>query len=386
MVATWDKRDKGRADPADAEPSVPLADVVRAHRHRAGLTQQELAAKAGLSLAALRDLEQGRRCRPRSGSLAALAQALGLDSLQTADLASRAAAPRRPSSAALPDPEPRPAGMTIGTCSAGPPQGLWLTVLGPLEAWLDGQPLSLGPPRRRAVLGLLAMDPGAVVRRDTIMDMLWGTAAPYTAANLVQAHVSRLRKLLAPSGKQSGTDDEIIVSVGGGYRMQLRSDQLDLLSFRALAVKAETARAVGDVMTACDLYEKTLQLWHGDPLADVDVLHDQLGVTRARRQLADVLLRFAELACGLGFHDRVLPRLHALAAAEPLNERVAARLMIALAGAGQQAAALLVYEDLRCRLDREFAIYPSEELVEAHLRVLRRDIARPAPLGRRGII
>jgi DNA-binding SARP family transcriptional activator len=188
------------------------------------------------------------------------------------------------------------------------------------------------------------------------------------------------------AGKQPGADEEIIASVGGGYRMQLRSDQLDLLSFRALAAKAEAARAAGDVITACDLYEKTLQLWHGDPLADVDVLHDQLGVTGARRQLADVLLRFAELACGLGFHDRVLPRLHALAAAEPLNERVAARLMIALAGAGQQAAALLVYEDLRCRLDREFAIYPSEELVEAHLRVLRRDIPRPAPPGRRGII
>jgi transcriptional regulator with XRE-family HTH domain len=62
----------------ESESVVRLADVVRAHRHKAAMTQQELAAKAGLSLATLRDLEQGRHARPRAGSLAALAEALEL--------------------------------------------------------------------------------------------------------------------------------------------------------------------------------------------------------------------------------------------------------------------------------------------------------------------
>ena len=48
--------------------------------------------------------------------------------------------------------------------------------------------------------------------------------------------------------------------------------------------------------------------------------------------------------------------------------------MIALAGSGQQAEAIHVYEDLRWRLDRELGLYPGEELAEAHLRVLRQDI------------
>jgi DNA-binding SARP family transcriptional activator len=218
------------------------------------------------------------------------------------------------------------------------------------------------------LLGLLAMDPGTVVRRDGVVDVLWGQDAPHNAVNLVQTQVSRLRKLLAPQGK------DIITFAGAGYRLQIRSEQLDLLTFRALAANARAARANGDDLAACDLYEQALRLWRGDPLADLDVLADQPGVAEQRRELADVLLRYAEIACGFGFHDRVLPRLRSLAAAEPLNEPVHARLMMTLAGTGQQAAAVRVYEDIRFRLDREFGVYPSDELAEAHLRVLRQDI------------
>src|SRR5262245_16550219 len=48
--------------------------------------------------------------------------------------------------------------------------------------------------------------------------------------------------------------------------------------------------------------------------------------------------------------------------------------MIALAGTGQQAAAIHVYQDLRLRLDHELGVYPGKALVEAHLRVLHQDI------------
>ncbi|MGW1163991.1 BTAD domain-containing putative transcriptional regulator [Streptomyces sp. NPDC002550] len=350
----------------NGEPAARLADVLRHHRRRAGLTQQELATRAGLSLAALRDLEQGRRRRPRPGSQAALVQALDLDPREAAELTSSMTVPRR-----------RTAPVTESAApDAGPPgragvrQGLWLRVLGPLEASRDGTPLPLGPPRRRAVLGLLAMNAGGVVRRDSIMDALWGQSAPSTAPNLVQAHISRLRRLLAPQGK----GHEIIASAGGGYRLNVPVEQLDLLSFRALAADAEAAWALGEKPRACALYEQALGLCRGEPLADLDVLHDQPGVAAQRRQQADAILRYAEAACGLGLHDRVLPRLHALAAAEPLDERVHAHLMIALAGVGRQAAALRVYEELRDRLNHEFAIYPGEALTEAHLRVLRQDI------------
>ena len=122
------------------------------------------------------------------------------------------------------------------------------------------------------------------------------------------------------------------------------------------------------------------RLWRGEPLANVEVLRGHPAITALRQELTGVLLRYAEVACALGQHYRVLPRLRALADAEPLNEPAHARLMIALAGSGQQAAALRVYEDVRSRLDRELGIYPGEELAEAYVRVLRQDIR----VGNRG--
>jgi DNA-binding SARP family transcriptional activator/DNA-binding XRE family transcriptional regulator len=345
-----------------AEPVSRFGALVRAYRRSAGLTQQELAAKAGLSVAALRDIEQSRRQRPRLSSVIALADALGLDAERAASMVN---ARREPTSARRPGP--------IGPDQAEACQGLRLAILGPLEAWCDGVPLALGPPARRAVLGLLSMDPGALVRRDTIIDVLWGEVPPRTAMGLVQAHVSRLRKVLEPP-ERSAAGPEVISSVRGAYRLRASIEQVDLLLFKDLAARAAAAQARGDDSYACDLYEEAARLWRGDPLADVDPLSGHPSIILLRYQLTSVLLRYAELACALGQYRRVLPLLQVLAAAEPLNESAHARLVIALAGTGQQAAAIGVYEDLRSRLDRELGLYPGEELAKAHLRVLRQDI------------
>lgn len=351
------------------EPGSPVGMLVRTCRREAGLTQQELAVKAGLSVGALRDIEQSRRRRPRLSSVIALANALDLDSERAASMVN---AGRDLTSSQL----PRGPGLVrnAGPMEAG--QGLRLAILGPLEAWRDGKPLSLGTPARRAVLGLLAMDPGALVRRDTIIDVLWGEVPPRTAKGLVQAHVSRLRKVLEPPERSAAGDsgEEVISSVWGAYRLRVAIEQVDLLLFRDLAAQAVAAQASGDVGYACMLYEDAARLWRGDPLADIDLLSGHPGIFLLRHQLASVLLRYAELACALGQYRRVLPLLRALAVAEPLNESAHARLMIALAGTGQQAAAIGIYEDLRSRLDGELGLYPGEELAEAHLRILRQDI------------
>jgi tetratricopeptide (TPR) repeat protein len=83
---------------------------------------------------------------------------------------------------------------------------------------------------------------------------------------------------------------------------------------------------------------------------------------------------FAETAIGAGLPDRVLPHLWALADSDPLDERAHAWLMLALAGTGQQAAALAVYDRSRRRLDEELGIGPGAELVRAHKRVLRHEV------------
>jgi DNA-binding SARP family transcriptional activator/transcriptional regulator with XRE-family HTH domain len=355
------------------EDGSQFGSLVRTYRGEAQLTQRELAAKAGLSVATLRDFEQSRRRWPRPNSLAALVGALGLDPDQTASLARAATLPRRGRTAGS---SLRPSlddSRFVQTADAsGCSTGLWLSVLGPLEAWEDGMPLSLGPPARRAVLALLLMDPGERVRRDTMIDLLWGGSPPRTAVGLLQAHVSRIRRLLS-SHNRFGGDQGVIDSVRGAYRLSLSREEVDLLVFRDLAERAAAARAAGDYVTAVECYEHAVGLWRGEPLADVDVLCGHPGVTALRQELACELLRYAEVACALGQYDRVIPRLQALADAEPLNEPAHAHLMIALAGSGRQAAAIGVHEDVRTRLDRELGLNPGAELTEAYMRVLRQD-------------
>ncbi len=79
-----------------------------------------------------------------------------------------------------------------------------------------------------------------------------------------------------------------------------------------------------------------------------------------------------------GLHERVLPHLEAVIQREPLNEQAHAQLMLALAGSGQQAAALQLFEELRHRLDDQLGVRPGPELADAHLRVLRQEVPAAA--------
>jgi DNA-binding SARP family transcriptional activator len=353
------------------QPVSAFGDLLRAYRLAAGLTQYELAIKSGLSIAALRDYEQSRR-HPRARSLAALVGALGLNTDQAASLAR---AGKRPwYGGAISWSHHRKDFTPAALGSREPARRLWVAALGPLQAWWGGVPLSLGPPAQRAVLGLLLINSGVPVRRDAIVDVLWGDEPARSAVGVVQAHVSRLRKALTPPERSADSDGQIISLINCGYVIHFSENGLDVLAFRDLVARAAVAQSIGDDATACDFYEQAIGLWRGDPLADVELLYGHPGITLLRQELICALLRYADVACALGQYYRVLPRLRALAAAEPFNEPAHARLMITLAGSGEQAAAIRVYEDLRLRLDRELGLYPGEELAGAHMRVLRRDI------------
>jgi DNA-binding SARP family transcriptional activator len=186
----------------------------------------------------------------------------------------------------------------------------------------------------------------------------------------------------------SGHGEPPIESAGGSYRLRVLEDELDLTVFGSLVRRAKAAREEGALSAACNLYEQAFALCQGDPCGNISQLQHHPVITDVRQELAEALLHYAEVAADVGRHDLVLRRLQTLAASEPLNERVHARLMVALAGSGRQAEALWLYEDLRARLDRDLGLYPGEELAETHLRLLRGDICsgglwdRPASMLR----
>ena len=332
--------------------------VLREVRLAVGATQAELARRAGVSLGTIRDLEQGRRARPRPGSVARLSAALGLDAALAERLASAAEA-------------------------ATPGGGLWVQVLGPVLAWRGGQPLDLGSARQRAVLALLALQRNNPVLREAIVDAVWPEGPPATAVNMVQAYVGRLRRAIqAGEAVRSGRERGVVTWSGESYRLRLTADELDLLAFDDLAARAAAA-APADPAAACSLYEQALALWHGDPAADTGVLRAHPAVTGLVFRRSSLVVEYARVACPRGWHDRVLSHLRVLAGQEPLNEPAHAWLMIALAGSGQQAAALEVFADCRQRLDQQLGVHPGAELSRAHSLVLRQEVptanGSPAP-------
>ncbi|MEV6816777.1 helix-turn-helix domain-containing protein, partial [Micromonospora sp. NPDC051296] len=90
----------------DRSPGPPapagLSEVLRAHRRAAGLTQADLAARAGVGVRTVRDLERGRASRPQRTTVELLAGALELTGAVRAAFLAAA----RGAGAAAPQPEP----------------------------------------------------------------------------------------------------------------------------------------------------------------------------------------------------------------------------------------------------------------------------------------
>jgi DNA-binding SARP family transcriptional activator/tetratricopeptide (TPR) repeat protein/DNA-binding XRE family transcriptional regulator len=324
--------------------------LVRRYRQKAGFTQRQLAAAAGVSVGVVRDLEQGLTAHPRAESVRLLAGALGLSQHQARELS--LAARGNDDIASMADAPGRASDVRIG-------------VLGPLAAWRHGVPVALGPPMQRAVLGLLALYAGTGLSRAAITDALWGDDPPATAVPMVHSYISRLRRLLGPGpvGKS-----------GNGYRLETAACELDLRTFAVLVRRAGEARAAGELTTACQAYADALALWQGDPLADCDTLRGHPAVVRLSQQKADAVTSYADAAIAARCPDRILPQLRELTDREPLNERAHALLMVALAGSGQQATALAIFDQVRRRLDKELGIRPGAELTSAQAHVLNKQV------------
>jgi DNA-binding SARP family transcriptional activator/tetratricopeptide (TPR) repeat protein/DNA-binding XRE family transcriptional regulator len=342
------------------EGSRTFGAQLRAYRRRVGLSQRELAERAGLGVTTVRDLEQGRTRQPQPPSVRALAAALGLDGHEAAALREAAVAE---------EPEQAAAAEEQGAVRVG--------LLGPLTLRRGSAEVALGRGGRRLVLARLALSANATVPVHELVDLLWGERPPADTHQLLQTYVSRLRWALDPA-RSGGPAGNPLRLGAGGYQLVLSEEQSDVAEFRGLVDAARRAGA----RDALALLESALGLWRGAPLADVPEMSEHPLVTALADEQVAVALRYADLAASAGAYGRALPRLRVLAAAHPLHEPLHARLITALAGAGLQADALAAYDSIRRRLADDLGIDPGAELAAAHGKVLRQEVsARPAAAG-----
>ncbi len=240
-------------------------------------------------------------------------------------------------------------------------------MMGPFEVHLDdGVAADVPGTRLRALLIALALNPGRMVPKATLVDWIWGELPPSDATNALQRLVSRLRKAL-PDGSIEGHT--------GGYRLLVEPDAVDAVRFERLVGRARDEEVSGRVR----LLREALALWRGAAMQDVDLGDGgafQAAVTRLERlRLTAMEDRFdAEITLGHG--GDLVPELTDLVAEHPVRERLVAALMRALAATGRDAEALLVYQRTRDALADALGVDPSPELSALHVALLRGEVGR----------
>jgi DNA-binding SARP family transcriptional activator/WD40 repeat protein len=240
-----------------------------------------------------------------------------------------------------------------------------IRVLGPLEASIDDQPVSIGGAKQRAVLAMLVLEANHTVTGDRLIDGLWGDDPPASAPKMVQHYVWRLRGAL-PSG--GGAE---ILTRGRAYELRIDRDKVDVCRFERLVLEASRAATAGRPTSAA---REALALFRGDPLAD---LAEQPFADPEIRRLEELRLAATELAIdadlAAGRHHELVGELDALVAENPLRERLHAQRMLALYRCGRQAEALEAYRHARTALVEEIGVEPSAELRHLHEAILRQD-------------
>ncbi|WP_203837474.1 AfsR/SARP family transcriptional regulator [Winogradskya humida] len=238
--------------------------------------------------------------------------------------------------------------------------GTSLVVLGPVRAHRDGREIELGSPQQRAFLALLLAHAGEPVSIGALSEALWGGNRPATAAGILHRYAGALRRVLEPE-RPARAASGWIERTPGGYRFCGPATALDLLVFRRLAV---TGGSVEALLGA-------LRVWRGAVAADVlpGVRNHPVFLALERERIA-VLKAAVDAALSTGKAKLVLPEIARAAAGAGLDEGLHARLITVLAVAGQRAAALTAYREIRDRLVRELGVEPGPELRRAHREVL----------------
>ena len=238
-------------------------------------------------------------------------------------------------------------------------------LLGPLTVH-DGTGLSrpVGALKSRALLAALLLRAGRPVTIDTLKDALWGEHPPATATASLHNHVSRLRRVLADGGEAR------LRAVPHGFLLCVAEDELDTDHFARRLADARTAHRRQDWVTLGQEAGAALELWRGQPLADVPGFAQHRAVLRLTDQHLQLLEWRFDADLHLGRHEGLATELGALTQEHPYREAFHRQLMLALHRTHRQAEALAVFHALRHALVDALGVEPGRAVQEAYQEIL----------------
>ncbi len=245
--------------------------------------------------------------------------------------------------------------------------GTEFAILGELEVRQDGSRVELGPPRQRALLARLLVNPNEVITTDRLVEDLWRGDPPDRARHTLHVYVSRLRKAL-------GRDGARLERQASGYRFCVQQEELDASRFEALAAAGRAALTRHDAASAATQLRGALGMWRGCALGefaddgfarDEAVRLDELRLDTVEQRM------WAELESGR--HGDVVEELREFVTQNPFRETGWEQLMLALYRSGRQADALRAYQKARAALAEELGIEPGPALRRMEERILAQD-------------
>ncbi|GIH21692.1 hypothetical protein Aph01nite_00020 [Acrocarpospora phusangensis] len=222
--------------------------------------------------------------------------------------------------------------------------------------------------RQRAVLAALLVNPHQVVSLEYLVDVLWEDRPPLTARRQVQNCVSAVRRAIG----DALTREPVIVADRGTYRIRPADGALDAQVF-ADRVAGAVRLARDRPAAAAHGLRSALRLWRGPALAGLAGRIMAAAAARLEEDRLAALERCLDLELALGPPGALVGELTELVAANPLRERLAGQLMLALHRCGRQADALHAYQRLRRALNGELGLDPGAPLQELHAAILRDD-------------
>ncbi|UVS78734.1 AfsR/SARP family transcriptional regulator [Actinokineospora sp. UTMC 2448] len=247
--------------------------------------------------------------------------------------------------------------------------GLRFNVLGFLEILRDGRPCPPMPPKQRALVAILLLHANQVLTTDVIIDLLWSTRPPRSAAAALQMHVSGARRALTGASADPRRHP-VLRTESHGYAIRLGRGQLDLSEFRSLARAGNERLAEGRCAEAGAAFDSALGLWRGRAVADIAGVLDSYTVHLDEQRLTVLQQRVSVGLCQ-GRVLSILDELVELCARHPLREDLHQQLMVAFARLGRTADALRAYTRLRRTMIAEAGLEPGPAVRAAHDAVLR---------------
>ncbi len=250
-----------------------------------------------------------------------------------------------------------------------------IQALGTFSMWRDGTavPDEVWPTSKsKQLFKILLTDRGHLVSADRLIEYLWPNLSLKKAQNNLWVTVGQARRVLQPN-LPPRTRSAYIIKHDEGYLFETNSDHW--LDVDAFSDHLQTAQQVADSTIRIETLEKARQLYLGDFLEDDPYAEWALAPRdQLREQYLNLLADLAETYAQQGQYRHAIGLCRQSLALENSRESTYRQLMLYLYCAGEQPAALQLYDEVRQVMWEEIGVEPAPETSNLFHQIQRRQV------------